>query len=216
MRVDNVPGPQFQDAVSADQFLVGNFSGPVSGLLVGNNMNQNVPGDTTGLQEEADILLNETCFLQRFPVQTVAPGATRQIAHYIRSSWSTGDYKDPFMMVLDAPLLSCTKQHRSGRTCSKSFHCSMLRRQRVCKARQGSCSQQHQVHNHASCWFEPRCWRSEREDHSNSSCKRHSIRRVAGSVRRSFIRKQDPLGDGSANTRSCQDNFGNHTDRFHS
>lgn len=105
MRVDNVPGQQFQDAASADQFLVGNFSGPVSGLLVGNNMNQNVPGDTTGLQEEADILLNETCFLQRFPVQTVAPGATREIAHYIRSSWSTGDYKDPFMMVLDAPLL---------------------------------------------------------------------------------------------------------------
>lgn len=105
MRVENVPAPAFTDATSADLIVIGNQRGPVEGLIANNNVRLHVAGDPTGVAEEADILLNETSFVQRFPIQGVQPGQFRDIVHYIRSPWSVGDYNDPYAIIADAPRL---------------------------------------------------------------------------------------------------------------
>ncbi len=105
MRVENVPAPAFTDATAADLILIGNQRGPIEGLTAGTNVRLHVAGDPTGTAEEADILLNETTFVQRFPTVSVAPGGSRDVVHYIRSPWSAGDYNDPYAIIADAPRL---------------------------------------------------------------------------------------------------------------
>lgn len=101
MRIENVPSTGFQDATSADQITIGNWGG----MLVGNGARQSVFGDGTGLVESADIGVGEYCFLQRFPVAAVPAGQSREVVHYVRNTWSVGNYQDPYMTVVDAPKL---------------------------------------------------------------------------------------------------------------
>lgn len=105
-RLDNVPPQEMEDAVPADLFLIGNKGDVIApGLIAGNNPRLNVFGDPTGVAESADILLRETAFVQRFPTIPVAPGGFRDIVHYVRSTWSIGDYNDPYTFLLDRPEL---------------------------------------------------------------------------------------------------------------
>lgn len=99
MRIENVPSANFQDATSADQITIGDWFF----MLQGNNARQSVFGDNTGLPETADVAADEFGFLQRFPVATVSPGGFRDVVHYVRNTWSVGDYRDPYMTVVDAP-----------------------------------------------------------------------------------------------------------------
>jgi len=105
MRVDNVPDAGTSDANRADLLIIGNQRGPVAGLIANNALRINVAGDLTGTATQNDILLNETSFIQRFAGEIVAPGANRVITHYVRSTWSVGDYFNPYTLVLDAPKL---------------------------------------------------------------------------------------------------------------
>ncbi|MCW5939791.1 MAG: hypothetical protein KF884_00295 [Fimbriimonadaceae bacterium] len=109
MRVDNTPPPETPDATGADLFLVGNqgyFLSP--GLTWNNEIRLNVfldPPSNPTPKEEADITLSQTAFVQRFPVRPVPAAASIDIVHYVRSTWSTGDYSDPYAAVVDAPKL---------------------------------------------------------------------------------------------------------------
>jgi hypothetical protein len=109
MRVDNTPGADTPDANASDLFVIGNhgaFQSP--GLLWDNTMRLVVFGDTPANPnplEEADITLNETSFVQRFPAIPVSPGETREIVHYVRQTWGVSDYADPYAAIVDAPVL---------------------------------------------------------------------------------------------------------------
>ncbi len=106
LRLDNVPDKDTADAATADLFVVGNMGHSIGpGLIWDMNLRPTVFGDPTGEQEEADILLREAAFIQRFPVRPVATGAFRDIIHYIRGPWSVGDYNDPYAFLVDAPQI---------------------------------------------------------------------------------------------------------------
>lgn len=111
IRVENVPAPQFDDATSADLILIGNYFLPAGSMTFNNNLRLSVFGDATGTAEEADILVDDTAFIQRFPTQPVNSGQFREIVQYIRSTWSVGDYNDPYSVVLDAPQLIAADQN---------------------------------------------------------------------------------------------------------
>lgn len=105
-RLDNVPPQEMNDSVPADLFVIGNKGDSIApGLISGNNPRLSVFGDPTGVAESADILLTETAFVQRFPTAPVAPGGFRDVVHYVRSTWSVGDYNDPYTFLLDRPEL---------------------------------------------------------------------------------------------------------------
>lgn len=55
------------------------------------------------------VFLGSTAFVQEFPEQQVAAGSTRQILHYIRSTWGEGNYFLPYGVVVDAPRLIATR-----------------------------------------------------------------------------------------------------------
>lgn len=114
MRVDNVPPPETPDATAADLAIIGNYQGPVQGLIFGNNMRLNIAGDFSGLQNDSDIPLGEPTFIQRFPPAVVTPGASRTIVHYIRNVWSVADFRDPYTVVLDAPRLIDAQRQPDG------------------------------------------------------------------------------------------------------
>lgn len=115
LRVQNVTTEDMKDHTAVDQVLIGNhgwFTAP--GLLFNNVMRNRVFLDVgpdplinnnPPAREEADILLNETSFIQNFAGQDVTPGGNRRIVHYLRTPWSVGDYLDPFTVLLDAPRL---------------------------------------------------------------------------------------------------------------
>ncbi len=110
IRIDNLPDTAVTpDASTADLFLIGNYGNfTAPGLSIGGNVRLNVFGDSPNNPaplEEADIFLNETTFVQRFPSQTTAIGGRREIIHYVRSSWSVANYLDPYSIILDAPQL---------------------------------------------------------------------------------------------------------------
>ncbi|MCH8992381.1 MAG: hypothetical protein IIA44_11625 [Acidobacteria bacterium] len=97
----------FLGATTADRVRIGNYlSGDGrGGTLWDNVMVMDVFADATGLQEEADIIITEHSYIQRFPVQQVSPGGFRRIIQVIRSTWGVSDYNDPYTAVLDAPRL---------------------------------------------------------------------------------------------------------------
>lgn len=105
MRIDNVPDTTTPGADRTDLMVIGNQRGPVNGLIADNNIRTSVAGDLTGNATSNDILLNETSFVQRFPGQNVEAGGQRVITHYVRSTWSVGEYFNPYTLVLDAPRL---------------------------------------------------------------------------------------------------------------
>lgn len=106
LRIDNLPGADTNDATASDLFVVGNYGDLRSpGLIRDNTLRPAVFGDPTGTVEEADIVINETAYIQRFPARSTAPGAVREIVHYVRSPWAVGDYNDPYTALVDAPRI---------------------------------------------------------------------------------------------------------------
>lgn len=121
LRVFNVPPPEMSDMTPVEQFQLGNSGDlPVTspGLLTSNGIDPNMrprvfldegpdplfnPG--TPVQETADILIREMAFVQGYAPVSTGPGATRRITQYFRSTWSVGDYNDPYAVVADAPRL---------------------------------------------------------------------------------------------------------------
>lgn len=121
-RVDNTPD-SIKDQTPVDQFLVGNFGDfQAPGLLRNNeggeeNFLRNRVFTDFGRGdplldptadpplEEADILLSEVAYVQVWAPIPVAPGQTRNIVNYIRSTWSNADYEDPYTALVDAPRL---------------------------------------------------------------------------------------------------------------
>lgn len=103
LRIQNTPDEATKDASQVDLIMIGNHAGPVEPLILNNNLRFRVAGDATGIAEEADILLQDTSFIQRVPVEAVAPGQSREIVQYFRSTWSTASYLDPYSLILDAP-----------------------------------------------------------------------------------------------------------------
>lgn len=105
MRVDNLVPTETPDATGADLFVVANHRT----ILFDNAMSDRLFGDQGTLPaEEVDYPIGETSFLQRFPTRSVVAGGTRTIVHYVRQSWSVGDYRDPFTFIVDAPKLIAT------------------------------------------------------------------------------------------------------------
>ncbi len=107
-RVENGPTEATKDASMADLIVLGSHTG----LLGGNAMYPHVFGDPNDTKEEADVAINDMSFIQRFPVQTVAAGAYRDVVHYVRQPWSSASYLDPYSVVVDAPRVIAP--NRSG------------------------------------------------------------------------------------------------------
>lgn len=105
MKISNTADAGTLDATRADLMVIGNHEAPLGGILVGNNMRTSVQGDLTGVAPSNDILLTNTSFVQRFPGQVLAAGEQRVITHYVRSTWSVGEYFNPYTVVLDAPRM---------------------------------------------------------------------------------------------------------------
>lgn len=115
LKIQNVTTDDVSDHTPVDQILIGNYGSFVQpGLIWDNNMRNRVFLDAgpdplinnnPPAREEADILLQETAFIQNFAGQDVPPGGSRTIVHYLRSPWSVGDYLDPFTVLVDAPRL---------------------------------------------------------------------------------------------------------------
>ncbi len=103
LRIQNTANEATKDASQVDLLMIGNHAGPVEALILDNNLRFHVAGDATGIAEEADLLLANTSFIQRIPVESVAPGQSREIVQYFRSTWSTASYLDPYSLILDAP-----------------------------------------------------------------------------------------------------------------
>ena len=112
--IDNDPPETTDDATRVVQFLIGNHGNFTQPGLLWNNVMRDTVFLGTPTQEEADIFLNETCFIQAFERQITAPGATRQIVHYWRSPWGVADYNDPYTAVADAPKLVATDLSGNG------------------------------------------------------------------------------------------------------
>lgn len=55
------------------------------------------------------LFTDSTSFIQQFPEQQVAAGASRQILFYVRSTWGVGNYSLPYGAVVDAPKLIATR-----------------------------------------------------------------------------------------------------------
>ena len=98
---DPLDARNFLGATVADRIRIGDYFW----TLWDNNMRLNVFADPTGLKEEADVIITEHSFIQRFPVQQVPPGGLRRIIQVIRSTWGVSDYNDPYTAIIDAPRL---------------------------------------------------------------------------------------------------------------
>lgn len=60
--------------------------------------------------------LGECAWVQAYPEVVVAAGASTQFLHYVRSTWSNGDYKLPYAAVVDAPKLLGTPENNLNGT----------------------------------------------------------------------------------------------------
>lgn len=115
LRVQNITTDEITDQTPIDQILIGEYGSFTQPGLIWDNairtrvfldngpdplLNNNPPA-----REEADILLSELAFIQRTTPIDVISGGTRTFVNYVRTSWSVGDYFDPFTVVVDAPRL---------------------------------------------------------------------------------------------------------------
>lgn len=115
MRVQNITTDEIADQTPVDQMLIGEYGSFTQPGLIWDNVMRNrvfldngpdpLINNNPPAREEADISLNETAFIQNIAGVDVAPGSSRTITHYVRTSWSVGDYLDPFTVVVDAPKL---------------------------------------------------------------------------------------------------------------
>ncbi|MDI9636765.1 FlgD immunoglobulin-like domain containing protein [Geitlerinema splendidum] len=101
LRFDNLPGEDTLDASNTDFIKVGNHGT----TAFDNNITLTLFGDPLGTMNQNDIQLANPTVVQRFPGQTIGAGQQFDIVHYLRSTWSVGDYNDPYTVVLDAPRL---------------------------------------------------------------------------------------------------------------
>jgi hypothetical protein len=99
LRLENGPTEATSDASSVNMVKYGNHTS----TLEGNAMNLNLFGDITGVSGEDDVIVVEGSIIQQFNSNVLASGATQEFIHYVRSSWGTSDYLDPYSVVLDAP-----------------------------------------------------------------------------------------------------------------
>lgn len=102
IRLDNRPPDYTPDASAADQIVIGNHF-----VILDGGMSDVLFGDPTGgTMKDNDIRLDDlVSVIQRFPQQPITAGNSRDIVHYIRSTWSVADYADPYTVVVDAPRL---------------------------------------------------------------------------------------------------------------
>lgn len=100
-RIENSASTSTQDvaenqASTADHFWIGK-----AGLLLGapSAATANFP---LGMLPDTEMRGN-VAFVQRFPAQPLAAGATVQFLHYVRSTWGQSDYKLPYGVAVDGP-----------------------------------------------------------------------------------------------------------------
>lgn len=108
IRMDNRTPAETPDATPTDLVKVGGWGS----TSANNTVEDRVIFDGTGAVDDTDVFLSSiggpggnaaSIVLQRFAPEALAPRQTRRIIHYIRSTWSTGNYTDPYTVVLDAP-----------------------------------------------------------------------------------------------------------------
>ena len=104
MRIENQPSEATSDLdinnpTTADRFWIGKHV-----FLLGEtgDLAANFP---LGMLPDTDFN-GSTAFVQRFPEVSVAPGASRTILHYVRSTYGNSNYKLPYGVAVEA--WSCT------------------------------------------------------------------------------------------------------------
>jgi hypothetical protein len=114
LRVENGPTPATMnasgqsDASEATEFVLGQRFFLMGTLQDDNNFSDVIfpPIDPNDPDLGSDVgYLHGTGFIQKFPEVQVAPGTTRRIVHYFRSTWGTSNYTAPYAAVVDAPRL---------------------------------------------------------------------------------------------------------------
>ena len=108
-RIENTPSDATLDTnpanvpTEADHITVGKHL-----FLLGIETTQTPTFNMDNIQPDT-YFLDRTSFVQRFPEQVVLPGQSRQILHYVRSTWSVASYALPYGVVVDAPKLIATR-----------------------------------------------------------------------------------------------------------
>lgn len=115
IRLHNGPTDAFPDQARATQFIIDDWQ-----ILLQNNIIRGRIFDDFGVGdpvldapigrplsvlEIGDVDIGEMAFAQTFGPQVVPAGASRDVVHYVHSTWSNGDYADPYAAVVDAPRL---------------------------------------------------------------------------------------------------------------
>ena len=96
------------DATEASEFALGNNI-----FMLGPPGDQTFPDFTV----EDLFFLDDPAFILKFAEVNTAPQGTREIIHWMRSTWSEGNYAKPYAVILDAPkLLSVDNQGANGLT----------------------------------------------------------------------------------------------------
>lgn len=128
LRIENRNGNSTNDATPVDHFIVANygfFQAPA--LLSDYQMTPRVFTDRgfgdpvldanpDPIQEASDNLLSNTSFMQTFKPEPVGAGQSRTVVHYLRSTWSVADYRNPYAFLLDAPRLIASGADENGLT----------------------------------------------------------------------------------------------------
>lgn len=114
MRVENGPTPSTtNNSGNSDATEVAEFVQGQSFFLLGAEQSDNTfpdvifpPIDPNDPDLGSDVATNDNSgFIQKFAPQTVNPGQSRRITHYIRSTWGNSNYTAPYAAVVDAPRL---------------------------------------------------------------------------------------------------------------
>ncbi len=99
---DPLDSRKFIGASSVDLIHIGSYFY----TSVNNVIRFNVFGEAAdSIKEEADVIDLTQAIVQRYPLQTVAAGASRTIMQVIKGTWGVSDYNDPYTFVVDAPKL---------------------------------------------------------------------------------------------------------------
>ncbi len=119
MRIENQPSDATADIdtnnpTTADRFWIGKHV-----FLLGEtgDLAANFP---LAMLPDTDFN-GDTAFVQRFPEVSVAPGASRTILHYVRSTYGNSNYKLPYGVAVDAPLTLGMPQNGGGNVAPNPF-----------------------------------------------------------------------------------------------
>lgn len=107
LRVQNTPDEATQDFSTFQGRLI-NQPTPADRVTLGANIPMlgqitDTAPTLPGGQRTDRTFLGSTAFIQRFEPQTIGPGASRTVLHYIRGTWGNGNYALPYGAVVDAP-----------------------------------------------------------------------------------------------------------------